>query len=230
MRSLIDSKASTWRWTFSRHLALNSAMPYASMSGLPVKPSSFSTASSTGRPWQSQPALAGDVVALHRPVAGEDVLEDAGLDVVGARHAVGGRRPLVEGPRRSVGGGVEAALEHRGLAPAVDDLVVEGREVDVGRQRVVTVSRGTCSFESGDCSDSRDDAVERRGTTLVDPRRLGRAPTSFRSGSTGSRGGCGDRPFFRCSEVISRAGRDPRAHTVPGSLRPDAAATRPRQS
>ena len=43
--------------TDSRHLALNSAMPYASMSCLPVKPSSFSTASSTGRPWQSQPAL-----------------------------------------------------------------------------------------------------------------------------------------------------------------------------
>ncbi len=27
------------------------------MSALPEKPSSFSTASSTGRPWQSQPAL-----------------------------------------------------------------------------------------------------------------------------------------------------------------------------
>ena len=45
------------RVTDSRHLALNSAIPYASMSCLPVKPSSFSTASSTGRPWQSQPAL-----------------------------------------------------------------------------------------------------------------------------------------------------------------------------
>ncbi|CAB4852135.1 unannotated protein [freshwater metagenome] len=29
------------------------------MSFLPVNPSSFSTASSTGKPWQSQPALRG---------------------------------------------------------------------------------------------------------------------------------------------------------------------------
>ena len=32
-------------------------MPYASMSPLPAKPSSFSTAISTGSPWQSHPAL-----------------------------------------------------------------------------------------------------------------------------------------------------------------------------
>ncbi len=29
------------------------------MSGLPVNPSSFSTANSTGSPWQSQPAMRG---------------------------------------------------------------------------------------------------------------------------------------------------------------------------
>ena len=42
--------------------------------------------------------LAGDVVALHGLEAGEEVLEDAGLDVVHAGHAVGGRRALVEDP------------------------------------------------------------------------------------------------------------------------------------
>ena len=42
--------------------------------------------------------LAGHVVALHGLEAREDVLEDAGLDVVGAGHAVGGRRALVEDP------------------------------------------------------------------------------------------------------------------------------------
>lgn len=57
MRVVSSVNASVWRVTDSRHLALNSAMPYASMSFLPLKPSSFSTASSTGRPWQSQPAL-----------------------------------------------------------------------------------------------------------------------------------------------------------------------------
>ncbi len=53
------SNSSTCRSTLSRHLALNSATPYASMSCLPLNPSSFSTASSTGRPWQSQPARRG---------------------------------------------------------------------------------------------------------------------------------------------------------------------------
>ncbi len=57
MRVVSSAKASVCRVTDSRHLALNSAMPYASMSCFPEKPSSFSTASSTGRPWQSQPAL-----------------------------------------------------------------------------------------------------------------------------------------------------------------------------
>ena len=57
MRSVISANRSTLRSTASRHWALNSAMPYASMSGLPLNPSSFSTAISTGRPWQSQPAF-----------------------------------------------------------------------------------------------------------------------------------------------------------------------------
>ena len=42
--------------------------------------------------------LAGHVVALHRAVAREDVLEGPCLDMVGAWGAVGGRRALVEDP------------------------------------------------------------------------------------------------------------------------------------
>ena len=38
-----------------RHRRLNSAIPNASMSRFPVVPISFSTSSSTGSPWQSQP-------------------------------------------------------------------------------------------------------------------------------------------------------------------------------
>ena len=68
------------------------------MSFLPLKPSSFSTASSTGQAVAVPAGLAGHVVAAHGAEAGEDVLEDAGLDVVGAGHAVGGRRALVEHP------------------------------------------------------------------------------------------------------------------------------------
>ena len=59
MRSVIASNASTWRSTDSRQRALNAAMPYASIWGLPDRPSSFSTATSTGSPWQSHPALRG---------------------------------------------------------------------------------------------------------------------------------------------------------------------------
>ena len=59
MRSVIAANAETLRSADSLHAALNSAMPYCSMSPLLVKPSSFSTASSTGRPWQSQPARRG---------------------------------------------------------------------------------------------------------------------------------------------------------------------------
>ena len=61
--------------------------------------------------------LARDVVALHRPVAREQVLEDARLDVVGARHAVGGRRALVEHPRLAALGLLQAALRTRRARP-----------------------------------------------------------------------------------------------------------------
>ena len=58
-------------------------------------------------------ALALDVVAAHRPVAGEDVLEDAAQDVVGAGGAVGGRRPLVEAPLRGAARGARPTRRTR---------------------------------------------------------------------------------------------------------------------
>ena len=187
-------------------------MPYASMSGLPVKPSSFSTASSTGRPWQSQPAIRGDVVALHRLEAGEDVLEHPGLDVVGAGHAVRGRRALVERPGRAVGGLREAALEDPSGRASVSmtSWSIAG-EVDVRRQgprsRSVTLRR---SFES---SRTRGTTPAGRGAAVPPSlTRLAARPLRSASGSTGA--WC---PFFRCSEVISRRA-GPRAPTVPGSL------------
>ena len=57
IRSVRRAHSSTYRVTDSRHLALNRATPNVSMSRLLFDPISFSTSSSTGRPWQSQPAF-----------------------------------------------------------------------------------------------------------------------------------------------------------------------------
>jgi hypothetical protein len=99
------------------------------MSAFESSPSSRSTSSSTGSPWQSQPALRRTDIALHRPVAREDVLEDPGLDVVGARPAVGGRRPLVEGPHRGAGALPDARVEHVVGGPVGEHVLLEPRQV-----------------------------------------------------------------------------------------------------
>ena len=57
--SLFDEQRPTWRVTDSRQWALKTSMPIFSMSGFPLSCSSFSTASSTGSPWQSHPARRG---------------------------------------------------------------------------------------------------------------------------------------------------------------------------
>ena len=69
--------------------------------------------------------LAGHPVAAHGLVAGVDVLEDARQDVVRAGLAVGGRRPLVEAPHRSVLALRQGAVEHVALAPALEDSLLE---------------------------------------------------------------------------------------------------------
>ena len=64
-------------------------------------------------------ALALDVEAAHRLVARKDVLEHARQHVVGAGRAVGGRRPLVEAPRRSaLRGGAPTRRTRRARASA----------------------------------------------------------------------------------------------------------------
>ncbi len=78
---------------------------------------------------------ARDVEAAHRAEAGEEVLEHARLDVMGARPAVGGRGTLVEDPLRAVGGRVQGALEDLQVLPALEHVAFEGGQVDLGRQR-----------------------------------------------------------------------------------------------
>ncbi len=74
--------------------------------------------------------LAGHVEPLHGLEPGEDVLEDPGLDVVHAGHAVGGRRPLVEGPDLAGRRPVEGAIENLAVQPAPEDLVFHRGQVD----------------------------------------------------------------------------------------------------
>ncbi len=76
--------------------------------------------------------LAAHVVAPHGAEAGEDVLEDARLDVVGAGHAVGGGRALVEHPLGAALGLLQALGEDLLLAPEVEHRVFERGQVDLG--------------------------------------------------------------------------------------------------
>ncbi len=77
--------------------------------------------------------LAGDAVAAHGLVAREEVLEDARDDVVRARPAVGGGRPLVEHEDRGVLAALEALVEDVVGLPELEDARVQRREVDARR-------------------------------------------------------------------------------------------------
>ena len=90
--------------------------------------------------------LAGDAVAAHGLVAREEVLEDARDDVVRARPAVGGGRPLVEDEDRRVLAALEALVEDVVGLPELEDARVQRREVDARRDVLepgLTVSHGT---------------------------------------------------------------------------------------
>src|SRR5437588_6619076 len=76
--------------------------------------------------------LALDVVAAHRLVAGEDVLEHAREHVVGAGRTVGGRRSLVEAPGRRALPSPDRFGEHVALAPALEYSLLELGKRGVG--------------------------------------------------------------------------------------------------
>src|SRR5581483_7259098 len=94
--------------------------------------------------------LAADLEALHLLVAGEEVLEGAGQDVVDAGAAVGGGRPLVEDVGRGALALCQAAREDAGLAPEVEDLeLVLGEAGAAADGRVAGHSRGAARCSAG---------------------------------------------------------------------------------
>ena len=106
------------------------------MSLLPVKPELLLDGELDRQAVAVPAGLAGDVVALHRPVAREDVLEDPRLDVVRAGHAVGRRRALVEDPERAVLGRGELRAKTSLSRPEREDLAVDaGRSTWAGTGR-----------------------------------------------------------------------------------------------
>ncbi len=131
MRSVSFVQSSRNSNTDSRHFALNSAMPYSSICCLVLDAELLLDGDLDRQAVAVPAALAVGVEPAHRLVAREDVLEDAGQDVVGAGPAVGGRRALVEDVRRRALAALEGLVVDVQLAPALEDLLLELREGDV---------------------------------------------------------------------------------------------------
>ena len=73
--------------------------------------------------------LAGDQLALHRVVAGQQVLDGAGLDVADVGLAVGGRRAVVEGPDLLALPVLHGLLEDVVVVPELDDFLFTRQEI-----------------------------------------------------------------------------------------------------
>ena len=99
-----------------------------------LRPSSRSTFSSIGRPWQSQPGTYGRVEAGHRPRLDDEVLEDlvergADVDV-----AVGVRRTVVQDEARGAPPGLTDARVEAVRLPARQHLRLGRRQVGAHRK------------------------------------------------------------------------------------------------
>ncbi len=171
-----------------------------------------------GQPVAVPAGLPLDAVALHGLEAGEDVLEDPSLDVVGARQAVRRRGTLVEGPGGAPSCGVERLVEDLVVAPEVEHVVLERRQVHLRRDRVVLTHRLRPSHHLHWRRDDPGRLGRYRGTTLLG--HSGTVPSGYdplfshRCRFYPSRGGRSSGG----SGVIFTVCRHPRAPTVPGSL------------
>ena len=72
--------------------------------------------------------------------------EDAGLDVVRARGAIGRRRALVEDPHGAALGLLQGAVEGVVVGPEVEDLPLHRRQVDLRGDGRVATAHGRGSF------------------------------------------------------------------------------------
>ena len=163
----------------ARHRALNSAIPNASMSRLAGEAELLLDADLDVQALAVPAGLAVDPEALHRLEAGEQVLEDAGLDVVGARLAVRRRRTLEERPRLVPPGLRQRRGEDVVLAPEPKDLVLELGQVELRGNRPVRVAHRGLALSSmltgiAEACRSADEGTtpaccRHRGTTLLGP-------------------------------------------------------------
>ena len=87
--------------------------------------------------------LAQHVVALHRAVARDDVLDGARLDVADVRLAVGRGRAVKERERRSALAQLHRLLEHIFPAPELEDLLLADDEVHIGRNLLIHLVSST---------------------------------------------------------------------------------------
>ncbi len=172
-----------------------------------------------------------DQVALHRLEPREDVLEDAGLDVVGAGAAVRGRRALVERPARAVAGAVQGLVEGLVLPPEVEHLVLEGGEVHLGWDGAVLAHGWSFGVASTGCgAEGTRRSASAPAAPAVPPSLAARCCWAALSCVTAAGSTCrspGGRALFRRLRGDLRSGQHPRAHTVPGSLSAVLGATRP---
>ena len=97
-------------------------------------------------------ALAGHVVTSHGLEAGVEVLEHPGPDVVQAGLAVGGGRSFVEDPGLGIGPLPPGLGDDVVLAPARQDVLLEGDQVEA---RVYGAERHSISLRGGEGSPNR---------------------------------------------------------------------------
>ena len=82
-------------------------------------------------------SLSRYVKPLHRPIAGEYVLEDASLNVVGPGHAVRGWGTLIEHPGRPALALLDGRLEDALGIPHREDVMLHCRQVDLRRHSAI---------------------------------------------------------------------------------------------
>ena len=107
--------------------------------GLAGEPEFFLDCEFDGQAMAVPAGLAGHVVALHRAVTREDVLEGPRLDVVGPRRAVGGRGPLIEDPERAARRLGEGLGKDVALGPVGQHLPLHRGKVHLWRYWAVHV-------------------------------------------------------------------------------------------